>query len=109
MYSNKEYTVRVEYVLESRTRLGAPQTPGFIYNVFAESDKGNDKLASVKNKSLYDALDEGSAVLLMRLAVSNETSIVRVRVQGLPFTEGGKKMLTDKYAAETQFLNFHFE
>lgn len=109
MHPYKEYRIKVDKTVFESTRLGRPQTPGFMYTVFAESDTNHEKLASIKNKTMYDALDEGLSTLLMLLAVRNEQAVIRVGIYGLPFTEGGKQMLMDKYGGESQFLNFHFE
>jgi len=68
----KEYQIKVDKTVIEAVRLGRQQTPGFIYTVFAESDTKHVKLPSVKNKALYDVLDEGLATLLMILAVRNE-------------------------------------
>ncbi|MGE6487766.1 hypothetical protein [Paenisporosarcina sp. NPDC076898] len=109
MHPFKEYRITVNRNEIAPMRLGVPQTPGFTYNVFAESDTSHEKLTSVKNKPLYDAIDEGLATFLMLLAVRNEKAIVRVQVQGLPFSHGGKQMIRDKYAAEMYFVNFYFD
>lgn len=102
----KEYRISVDKtVFDSVSITGRPRTPGFRYVVTAESDSGHHKLASVDNKSQYDALDEGLATLLTLLAVRNEQAIVKVERITSPISEGAKQMLADKYATESQFAS----
>ena len=72
------YRIKVDKTVFESTRLGRTHTPSLMYKVFAESDTSNEKLASVKNKTMYDALDEGVSMLLMLLEVSKEHAIIRL-------------------------------
>lgn len=102
----KEYRIKInKTVFDSVSVTGRPRTPGFRYDVFAESDTSHDRLASVDNKAQYYALDEALEQLLMLLAVRNEQAIVKVVHYTSPLSIGAKQLLTDKYATETQFAS----
>lgn len=103
------YKITVNKNVFESQHLGRRRTPGFSYVVFGQSERGSDKLATVTNKSLYDALDEGLSVLLTLLAQQDKQAIVKIGSLGQPFTEGGKTMLLNKYTAESQFLAISFE
>lgn len=102
----KEYRIKVEKDIHGRTSItGRPQTPGFRYTVTAETDNSHEKLTSVTNKPLYEALDEALSILLMLLAQRDEQAIVKVVHYTVPVSDGLKRMLADKYASESQFVN----